>query len=69
MSCYTCLTRYFPTAVAEVPKDVPGPEIPEISSEMRAEMERRYAKEIEFYRFVSQKLDQDLKMSKSKMTQ
>jgi len=32
---------------------------------MRAEMEKRYAKEIEFYRFVSEKLEQDVKVSKS----
>lgn len=55
--------------MAEVPKDVPGPEIPVISSARRAEMEKRYAKEMEFYRFASQKLEQDLKKSKSKSTQ
>lgn len=55
--------------LAEVPKDVPGPEIPVISSARRAEMEKRYAKEIEFYRFASQKLEKDLKKSKSKSTQ
>ena len=52
--------------VAESPKDVPGPEIPVISSEMRTEMEKRFAKEIEFYRFASEKLEQDVKMSKKK---
>ena len=51
-------------AVAESAKDVPGPEIPNISSEMRAEMEKRYAKEMAFYRFVTEKLEHDVKTSK-----
>ena len=52
---------FFALTVAARPTDVPEPEIPQVSTQILSEMKARYAPEIEFYQFVNDHFEKEIK--------